>query len=911
MPKIEEAEKIYKKRRVVKSVNVENWRKYWKEAGPVRFAEEYLFCPANVPPYPNWKELNVEAYCVGCKKVHKKFRPNGIPVHIILSEDQKEVLIDAWENGVMLILITAGRGAGKTFILSVWNCWRLATHNFYEITTMGGSAKQSKLCQKYIDYWRGQHKEVGYVIHKSPKAIGNRGCITRYSSENSYIACSPTAAMGPHVNEVQIDEECVLPNTEILTKEGNFVKIGNVNSILTGEGNDGQITKRFSRDYFGQMLHIQPYYNNFGVVVTPNHPIKIIKRKKLYYWKKKDRFFPEKLHKVLKRKPRFVKSCELKKNDILIFPIPKFEEKDINISNERLDLIGYYISEGSVGDHQIYFSNKDDEFIKDTITCVEKEFGKKYKEGKHGKGSNAVSVTILSDGTKNVYFTDKKFREWLINNCGRGSRNKKIPSTLMNLPFEKMNRLLKAILRGDGENNKFYTRLHVSSRKLVQQFWTIYIRRKILTTIRKLKSGYYSWCLYKKQSSRSYGRIIKNFVYVPIRKITPIWYKGKVKNLAISPDESYVVPYITLHNCAAESRGTEGMEAIEAIDWQITGRTNTMIWRTSTSHFILGKFYEILTNPKQLGYKVYVWGIANHISGKSKNRAKYTDRNPNHWIPACWWITKDDIIKLRKKSDEEWLCWGLGYPSLASGQVFKPTDIKIITCDLCLREGKECIPYKWGHCKLIEMFNLGVFGNPIKNVIDLKAGFDYGDPAPCALVIAGTKSFKGKEIIFILYAEEMKGLETTELYRWVIGKLNQYRVGTFYPDPSIGGKHVSEKVDNAGFTVYVLAEGAKEERVLNMKCIVERHNIIIPYAFWQLLNSMKMVHRDKNGKIKKYNDHSFDGICYVCSDWGDLEGNAANVFDTVFEELGLPKDEIDTEGNILLNPKTKGVKFWD
>ena len=569
MPKMSEAEKIYRKKIVPKNINIEQWRKYWKNAGPIRFSEEYLFCPANVPPYPNWENLNTEAYCVGCKKVHKKFRPNGIPVHIILSNDQREVLIDAWQNGIMLILITAGRGAGKTFILSLWNCWKLATHDYYEITTMGGSAKQSKLLQKYIDFWRGQHKEVGHVIYKSPKAIGNRACVTRMNSENTYIACSPTAAMGPHVNEVQIDEEC-----------------------------------------------------------------------------------------------------------------------------------------------------------------------------------------------------------------------------------------------------------------------------------------------------------------------------------------------------AAESRGTEGMEAIEAIDWQITGRTNTMIWRTSTSHFILGKFYEILTNPKKLGYKVYVWGIANHITGKSKNRAKYTDRNPNNWVPACWWITKSDITTLRKKSDEEWLCWGLGFPSLASGQVFKPLDVKIITCDLCVREGNECVPYKWDHCKLIEKFNLGTEFHPIKNIIDLKAGFDYGDPAPCALVIAGTKTFKTDNLIFVLYAEEMKGLESIELYKWVLHKLSQYRVGTFYPDPSIGGKHVSEKVNNGGFTIYTLAEGAKEERVLNMKYIVERHLIIIPYTFWQLLNSMKMVHRDKNGKIKKYNDHSFDAICYVCSDWGDLESNAANVFDTVFEEFGLPKDDSEITGDILLNPNTKGVQFW-
>jgi len=565
--------KVYAKRKVKKKISstIEQWKKYWKDAGPIRFAEEFLFGPSNVPPYPDWKNLQEEYYCTGCKKKHNRFRPNGLPVHIVLSPDQKEVITDAWLNGISLILISAGRGAGKTFTLAVWDCWRLATHDFYEITCMGGSSKQSKLVQKYIDYWRGQHKEVGYIIYKSPKAIGNRGCLTRMNSEVGFIACSPTAAMGPHVNEVQIDEEC-----------------------------------------------------------------------------------------------------------------------------------------------------------------------------------------------------------------------------------------------------------------------------------------------------------------------------------------------------AAEARGTEGMEAIEAIDWQITGRENTMIWRTSTSHFILGKFYEIMTNPLKFGYKVYIWSIAKHISGKS-GRAMYTDRNPHNWKPACWWITHDDIIKLRKKSDEEWLCWALGYPSLASGQVFKPNDVKAIICDICEREGRDCVPYKWGQCKLIEKFKLGDEANPIKFIVDRKAGFDYGDPAPCALVVAGVRQVGGNLIIFILFGEEMKGLPSIELFDWIKNKMKRYKVQTFYPDPSIGGKHISEKIDGAGFAVVVLDEQAKEERVLNLKCMVERHNMVIPVAYWQLLNSMKMVHRDRRGKIKKYNDHSFDAICYVCSDWGDLEGNAQDVFDAVLEHMGLKpavKEEDDDEGNILLTDKVKPIKFW-
>lgn len=577
MPRREDAESIYREKKASKKTDLEDFRKKCREKGPVWFAENYLRCPPNVPPYPNWEELQEEYYCEGCERTHRRFLDSGLPYHVILSEGQKETFIDAWLNGIRLILISAGRGAGKTFGLAVWNCWRLVCFDYYEITCMGGSAEQSKKIQKYIDFWRINNKEVGQIIIKSPKAMGNRACKTITHAECSFIACSPTAAMGAHVNEVQIDEAC-----------------------------------------------------------------------------------------------------------------------------------------------------------------------------------------------------------------------------------------------------------------------------------------------------------------------------------------------------AAEAKGIEGREAIEAVDWQTTGRRDTYIWMTSTSHYLLGRFYEVMSNPKKFGFKVYIWSIARHVSGKSGNKV-YTDSNPEHWLPNLWWMTKKEIQKKRKgKSNEEWLCWALGYPSLSSGQLYKQDDIKVITCDICEQQGKDCLPYKWGHCKLIEVFKLGDEKSPIKNVRERKAGFDYGDPAPCALVIGGRRiklegEHKGKPIIFVLYADEQKGLSSKELYDWVLAKLALYKTEEFNPDPSIGGKHVSEKVDNAGYAVNILDEQAKEERVLNSKVIVERHTVVIPVAFYKLLNSMKQVHRDQRGKIVKYNDHSFDAFCYLCADWGEMEANVQDVFDVVLEHMGLKqksKDESSSNSGYELNIPKDGIKFW-
>lgn len=573
----EDAESIYRKKKSTKKTDLDTFRKKCRERGPIWFAENYLRCPPNIPPYPDWEKLQEEYYCEGCERTHKRFLGNGLPYHVVLSEGQKETFMDIWKKGIRLVLVSAGRGAGKTFGLGVWDCWRLITEDYYEITCMGGSAEQSKKIQKYIDFWRINNKEVGEIINRSSKAIGNRSCKTITQSECSFIACSPTAAMGAHVNEVQIDEAC-----------------------------------------------------------------------------------------------------------------------------------------------------------------------------------------------------------------------------------------------------------------------------------------------------------------------------------------------------AAEARGVEGREAIEAVDWQTTGREDAIIWMTSTSHFLLGRFYEIMSNPTKFGFKVYIWGIAKHKSGKPANKM-YEDSNPENWIPALWWMTEEEIRKKRKgKSNEEWLCWALGYPSLSSGQIFKQSDMKVITCNLCELEGKDCLPYKLGYCKLIDMFKLGDETDPIKNVIERKSGFDYGDPSPCSLGIGGRRVMlqgpdAGKPLIFILYAEEQKGLSTQDLYEWVLTKLKQFKAEEFNPDPSIGGKHVNEKVENAGYAVNILDEGAKEERVQNVKIIVERHTVIIPVAFWQLLNSMKQVHRDQNGKIVKYNDHSFDMFCYLCTDWGEMEANIQDVFDAVLESMGLKEKanqfEGDSSGYVLDIPKD-GLNFW-
>ena len=400
--------------KTLEGYDIDAFQKYWFEAGPVRFAEELLTCPLDVPIHPDFKAgLNPMVHhdhdWCPLGKDHLKFRENGIPYHVILSQEQKEFLIDIWILGVKQALLAAARGTGKTFVFGCFDCWVISVMEKKNITCMGGSSKQSEIIQGYIDDWRVDVPILRVIIFKSLRGI-NKKCISIRRSKCEFPACSPTAARGPHVNIVEVDEAC-----------------------------------------------------------------------------------------------------------------------------------------------------------------------------------------------------------------------------------------------------------------------------------------------------------------------------------------------------EAEDKSEDGAKAVAAVQWQTTGKRDTIILLASTAHYIHGMFYEYMTKP-EYGYKIYRWAIAKHISGEKDIMKVYTDKDPSHWVPNVWWITQEEIVKQRRKSDEEWLCEALGGASMASGAVLRKSDLDVCICTICKETG--CEPYKAGYCKLVELAQTGTEDDPIKYIGERVSGFDYGvSEAPCALTIIGVKG----NMVFVLFNGEEMG----------------------------------------------------------------------------------------------------------------------------------------------------------
>lgn len=204
--KEQDKQTIHRQERKQTKDAVSSSRDLWRECGPVWFAENVLTSPTDTPPHPDYDpDNNPPIFCEGCEREHPKFREGGLPYHIMLANYQKEYLMDKWRGVIPLSLITASRGAGKTFVLAIWCCWKLATEDRYSITYMGGSLNQSKVAQGYIDDWRYDVPLLFTIIDKSLKGI-DRYATTIWRGKITFSACSPTAARGPHVNEVNLDE---------------------------------------------------------------------------------------------------------------------------------------------------------------------------------------------------------------------------------------------------------------------------------------------------------------------------------------------------------------------------------------------------------------------------------------------------------------------------------------------------------------------------------------------------------------------------------------------------------------------------------------------------------------------------------------------------------------------------------
>ncbi|MCX8178657.1 MAG: Fe-S cluster assembly protein SufB [Candidatus Aenigmarchaeota archaeon] len=371
-------------------------------------------------------------------------------------------------------------------------------------------------------------------------------------------------------------EGCLPLGEEVLTSN-NLIEINDVKEgqkVLNSNGEETLVKKTMVRHYKGELIEIIPISVSNRFYLTPEHPVLVIKRSKVRRIKRKNRNLDDVDNKkLLDAKPEFVEAGKLEKGDFLIFPISKVVKEDESISDELLELLGYYLSEGFVTETNkcdtvvFSFNLKEIEKINHLKALIRKLIGKKAGE-----------VKIEKKHSINVYVYSSELASLCEKYCGKHSDQKMIHESIMMLPPERQMNLLKTYYSGDGSismKKSIKIRACTTSKILAYQLQQLLSRQGIYASINireafkeKIKDGRE---IYHKKRYIIYHALNKKFnkvkkkdgyFLVPIQKINKKFYNGNVYNFEVlNEPNTYLVKGFAVHNCTAPVYNSDSLHA--------------------------------------------------------------------------------------------------------------------------------------------------------------------------------------------------------------------------------------------------------------------------------------------------------------------------------------------------------------
>lgn len=373
---------------------------------------------------------------------------------------------------------------------------------------------------------------------------------------------------------------CVLPET-LIHGNSKIVRIKDINmgsNVLGHDGRYHEVSNIYENDYTGEVYSILTH--NLGkTTTTPDHHILALRTSGFAHKKKA----------AMRLIPDWMLAEELKKGDVVLYPIP-LEEKDISslkfnidkpkwdfkskklpekilVNDEFLRLAGYYLAEGYVrtdkcqGTLGFVFCDKEIGYLTDVIFIMKRLFGLEPSSlrNKH----NAATLEYYS--ARLARFFDRLF--------GKGAAAKSLPHWMVLLPPEKQRSIICGMWRGDGYVNNKGSKYVTISRDLAYQLKLLLLRQKIvfsfLTTKEKgINKEHYSLYVKEEESLRKLASIVgieidrplkkknpkkswfdEKYYYVPIREVNKEAYSGKIYNLKVENSHSYASASLALHNC--------------------------------------------------------------------------------------------------------------------------------------------------------------------------------------------------------------------------------------------------------------------------------------------------------------------------------------------------------------------------
>ncbi len=484
-----------------------------------------------------------------------------------------------------------------------------ATWKYYTNSSTGRGAYKVtiRLPEEVVPFYVSRNAErCGYHSHKfAPRAlhtlvdevvyVGRERCRCILIDDpdhlyvtDDYILTHNTLKMMNFVRKARkLAQEygaCFTPDARLYTADGLKricdVQVGDL--VLTHRGRWRPVTQAMVRTVDEEIYELRVMNRREPLRVTGEHPLLVVRsggRPDLV--RRGVETSPD-----LRAFPQWVRVKDLREGDFVAFPLPEVatpkngkvaDLPDSVRSTDTARLIGYWLAEGWVGEHnggykiELAFGAVEKELMRDVESIVRRLDHK---------------VWYRRDGSvTRVIFSNAPLARFLKSAFGHGAAGKRLPEFVMEMPAEWREQLVVGWMRGDGthaparrarllatvsedlshQGLRLFHSLRMTPRISyrdnrgkqavfpdgrvcrVRDLWELVITGRDYHRMCAMmavtgRQGNRSWV-----SSWSDGR----YVYHPIKSIKRLRYSGPVHNLEVAEDHSYCLPLVAAHNCIA------------------------------------------------------------------------------------------------------------------------------------------------------------------------------------------------------------------------------------------------------------------------------------------------------------------------------------------------------------------------
>ena len=274
-------------------------------------------------------------------------------------------------------------------------------------------------------------------------------------------------------NTAKYVDQCLDPETIVYTKRGP-IKIKNIiigDEVVTDNGNFYTIRKVLDYpEYKGDIYELDVKHSLYPLKVTDMHPLWVVKN---------DKFVQTNFNYIisdLERKlvvPDFVEAKNVKENDFVGFPIPKWEQDIACFTEEDCRMYGILIGDGNLSaTKNLCYVSLNSETKKDTIEFVEAYL---LMLGIHITYSeNHKNIRLVFSRNNMFKFTYEMLYD--------ENKEKKILPNMLHLPVNKTLNIIKGILETDANISNLQIALEMTSANIIESVRYMLLRLGILSS---------------------------------------------------------------------------------------------------------------------------------------------------------------------------------------------------------------------------------------------------------------------------------------------------------------------------------------------------------------------------------------------------------------------------------------------